>query len=180
MSEWYEKRYFNGIEWVLEEYEHLSLTSDEGMLVLFILFLNRHHQPIDYQILSEKLKMDVNQIDSILTSLHAKGYLDIVPKSTGIDFDLSGMFKDEKKTLSFESSLFELFETEFKRPLTSREMQMLSEWMQSYDYKLIRYALREASINSKWNFNYIDKILMNWKEKNYTADDYEEGKYCEI
>lgn len=180
MSEWYEKYYFNAIDWVLDEYEHLALTHEEGLIVLLILFLNKHHQTIDYQILSNKLKMDINEIDAGLSSLHAKGYLDILPKSNGIDFDLSGMFKNEKKALNFESSLFELFESEFKRPLTQREMQMLSDWMQEYENKMIGYALREASINSKCNFNYINKILLNWKQKNYTVEDYEDGKYCEV
>lgn len=44
--------------------------------------------------------------------------------------------------------LFELFENEFKRPLTQIELQRLSDWSREYDQQLIVYSLREASINN--------------------------------
>lgn len=71
-------------------------------------------------------------------------------------------------------TLFELFETEFKRPLTQVELMRLSDWSREYDQQLIIYALREASINKASSFNYIDKILCEWKRKGMTAEMYEE------
>lgn len=70
--------------------------------------------------------------------------------------------------------LFEIFETEFKRPLTQIELQRLSDWSREYDQQLIVYSLREASINNAYSFNYIDKILCEWQRKGMTAEKYEE------
>lgn len=72
-------------------------------------------------------------------------------------------------------SLFDLYESEFGRPLTMSESQRLSEWMSTYELKLIEYALREAVVYETRSFDYIDVILIKWKEKKLTAHDYEEG-----
>lgn len=86
----------------------------------------------------------------------------------------------EKKEIEvaelYETNLFELFETEFARPITNTEMQRLSQWATDYDDKLIRYALREMLTYSKKSFDYVDKILFSWKENNFTSEMYEDGK----
>jgi DnaD/phage-associated family protein len=71
---------------------------------------------------------------------------------------------------------FEVFETEFGRPLSNREMEKLSDWNKVTDKKLILYALREASAYQALNMNYIDKILKDWKDSGLTAQMIEEGK----
>lgn len=76
--------------------------------------------------------------------------------------------------LTIDASLFELFETEFKNPLSQMELQRLSDWSREYDRQLIVYALREAVLNKAFSFNYIDKILCEWKRKGMTAKKYEE------
>lgn len=83
--------------------------------------------------------------------------------------------KDNKQINNQEKpSLFELFEDEFKRPLTQVEMKRLFDWQQEYDEQLVVYALREASINKKWSFNYIGQILYEWQRKGMTPEMYEE------
>lgn len=76
-------------------------------------------------------------------------------------------------------SLFEMFEDEFKRPLTQVEMKRLFDWQQEHDEQLVVYALREASINKKWSFNYIGQILYEWQRNGMTAEKYEEALYDE-
>ncbi len=71
-------------------------------------------------------------------------------------------------------TLFELFEDEFKRPLTQIEIKRLFDWQQEHDEQLVVYALREASINKKWSFNYIGQILYEWQRNGMTAKKYEE------
>lgn len=73
-----------------------------------------------------------------------------------------------------EPTLFELFEDEFKRPLTQIEIKRLFDWQQEHDEQLVVYALREASINKKWSFNYIGQILYEWQRNGMTAEKYEE------
>lgn len=87
----------------------------------------------------------------------------------------NNLLKENKQINNQEKpTLFELFETEFKRPLSQMELQRLSDWSREYDQQLIIYALREASISQAFSFNYIDKILCEWKRKGMTAEKYEE------
>ena len=73
-------------------------------------------------------------------------------------------------------SLFDEFETEFARPLSSSEMQRLSSWMDVYDQQMILYALYEAGVYDKRSLDYIERILAEWKRKGLTPGDYEEGR----
>lgn len=86
----------------------------------------------------------------------------------------NNLLKENKQINNQELPLFELFETEFKRPLSQVELQRLSDWSREYDQQLIVYSLREASINNAYSFNYIDKILCEWQRKGMTAEKYEE------
>ena len=72
--------------------------------------------------------------------------------------------------------LFDEFETEFARPLSSSEMQRLSSWMDVYDQQMILYALYEAGVYDKRSLDYIERILAEWKRKGLPPADYEEGR----
>ena len=45
-----------------------------------------------------------------------------------------------------------------------------------YDQTLIVYALREAMTKNKRSFDYIDRILLDWKRRGFSAEDYERGE----
>ncbi len=51
---------------------------------------------------------------------------------------------NSEKSLAFDQSLFDLFESEFGRPLSQMELQRMADWLKDYEQKLICYALREA------------------------------------
>lgn len=90
----------------------------------------------------------------------------------------NNLLKENKQINNQElpPNLFELFETEFARPLSQREFQLLSDWSELYDEKLISYALREAVIYEKRSFDYIERILSDWQLKGMTAEQYESGE----
>lgn len=88
--------------------------------------------------------------------------------------------REQEQRSLYECSLFELFESELARTISSSECQRLAEWSEQYDDQLIRYALRESLIQGKRNFDYIDRILMNWEKAGFTAEQYENGEFCEI
>ena len=73
--------------------------------------------------------------------------------------------------------LYDVFESEFARPLNQTEMQMLSDWIKCFDSKLILYALKEASMYRSLNMNYISRILESWQQKGITSTMVEEGKH---
>lgn len=70
----------------------------------------------------------------------------------------------QEKQIEKQTNLYSLFETEFGRPLSPMEAEMLSAWLDQ-DHtspNLIKEALKEAVISQKLNFRYIDRILLNW------------------
>ena len=72
--------------------------------------------------------------------------------------------------------LLSLFEEEFARTISSNEAMLISQMESDYDDLLIRYALREAMTRGKKSVQYIDRILVDWKQRDFTTKDYEEGK----
>lgn len=146
--------------WLFEEMENLNLSHDELCLVLLIQYLNETQTPITFEILSKKLKVDMEVVDQLLNVLHQKGYIEIEVKASGFDIKIDGIFNLETE-LHFESNIFDLFENEFKRTLTSSELRRISDWLGMYEQEAIVYALRDASMRSIFNFDYINRILEN-------------------
>lgn len=72
--------------------------------------------------------------------------------------------QDENQT----KNLYDLFESEFGRPLSPIELQTLNMWIDEdhYSTKLIQMALREAVLSQVYSLKYIDRILLNWEKKN--------------
>ena len=64
--------------------------------------------------------------------------------------------------------LFQTFEQEFGRALSSFELEMINDWLQTdhYQIEVILLALKEAVLNQAFSFKYIDKILLSWEKKN--------------
>lgn len=130
----------------------------------------------DNQQLSQPLTNNSPSINQALTnhspsSNHKEEYKELKE----IKEDNNTSLKENKlNDLTMNEELFELFETEFKRPISQVELMRLSDWSREYDQQLIVYALREASINNAFSFNYIDKILCEWKRKGMTPEMYEE------
>lgn len=177
MEQWWNEHFINRRDYILDHFEDMSISCEECMAVLLIDFMNQHNIPISHGILASKMKMDNTAVDDLLSNLSQKGYLQITYKDKKIAFLIDGIFDTPKeKTIDFDQSLFDVYESEFARPLTQVELQRMSEWMSTYDQKLILYSLREAVLYDKRGFDYIERILMDWKKRNFTAQDYEEGK----
>ena len=140
-------------------------------------FLNQHQISITHGILADKLKKDSDEIDDILSHLTAKGYLSLHFQDGKIMFHIDGVFEGNKeKTIAFDQSMFDMFESEFGRPLTQMELQRMADWLDQYEQKLIGYALREALTYDHKSFDYIERILIEWKKRDMTAEKYERGE----
>ena len=175
---WYEQRYVNRRDWVLENQEFLGLSEKEFMIVLMIDFMNEHRIPISIDALALKTGMDSKEADETVSLLCAKKYLDIRASGKKISFRLDGLFEADaaKEAGVIDRSLFDLFESELKRPLTQKDMETISDWTRTYEKRMIILALREASIYQKVSLPYIDKILRDWTARHYTCDMIEQGK----
>lgn len=85
----------------------------------------------------------------------------------GIVFDIDSIFEANKDIIE-KNDLFTLFEKEFRRVLSQKEITTIAEWDRIYGYDKIVDALRIAVINrmmtdKEISFNYIGKILANGK-----------------
>ena len=65
MKKWYKESYFNGINWILENYDKLNLSADEALVLMLIELANRNNRALSYDYLRAKLGYDNNRIDSI-------------------------------------------------------------------------------------------------------------------
>lgn len=68
-------------------------------------------------------------------------------------------------------TIFNQIETEFGRPLSPIELEMISQWLDEDHYQVgvIRLALKEAVLNQVYNLKYMDRILLNWQKKHLTT-----------
>ena len=176
--EWYEQNFVNHRDWVLDNLELLGLDAKETEIVLLLDFMTEHRIPIDMAALSRKSGMSEQEVNEVISVLCAKKYLEIRASAKNVSFCLDGLYKTDtaKEERILDAPLFDVFETEFGRPLSQQEMEHISEWNRTTDRKLIIYALREARTYQKLSVPYIETILAAWKKKGYTAEMIEEGK----
>lgn len=64
--------------------------------------------------------------------------------------------------------IYNNFEKEFGRPLSPMEKDKILEWLdkEKYDPSIILESLKRTILRGIYNFNYIDKILLEWRKSN--------------
>ncbi len=156
--ELYKEKYFDHRTWILENMAAVGLTMQETIIVLLIDLGNQYNEAISVEYLAKKSGSTNQEVDAIINSLFNKGLLTIKASGKKIIFDISNLFIMRPSAIQSDD-IFELFETEFKKPLSQNQMVRISEWLRIYDKDSIIDALREASINEKLSLSYIEKIL---------------------
>jgi DNA replication protein len=164
---WYEQKYVNRRDWILDNLENLKLSPQELTVVMTIDFYNENRTDISMDILQKKTGLDMDELNRVVSVLCARHYLDIMASSRNVQFRLDGLFDTDtaKDIRVMDSPLIELFEEEFGRPMTSNEMQKISEWNRIYPRKTIIHALREASAYQKRSMSYVESVLRNTGRK---------------
>lgn len=84
--------------------------------------------------------------------------------------------KEQEQQKLYGTPIIELYEERFNRLLSQRELQIICQWKEEYDDKLLRYAFREMLVQNKNSVDYVDRILLDWKKRGLTAEQYEEGE----
>lgn len=168
---WYEQKYVNRRDWMIDHYETFNLSASEGIVCLAIDFLNTHRISITYDILSNKTNLKADEIDQVIALLVAKNYLEVRATAKGLEFNLHGLFDSDASNIKkvAHESVYDLYEQSFGRPLTNTEMEKINDWMKLVDSKLMVYALKEAVLYGKINLAYIDAILRDWQKKGVTS-----------
>ncbi|MBR2760762.1 MAG: DnaD domain protein [Solobacterium sp.] len=174
---WYDQHFVNRRDWILDHLEQLGLSHQETVMVLVIDFMNENRLPISIESLHAKTGMSTDEVNEVISLLCAKKYLEIRASAKRVSFLLNGLFETDtaREANVLDTSLFELFESVFKRPLTQREMEQISEWNRIYDKRMIILALKEAGMYQALKMPYVAKVLSEWSAKGLSVDDIEKG-----
>ena len=161
---------------------------DINEILLLIYLTNQEHPELDLKLINKITTMSNEEIINSFNTLMEKNLIstNIIKNGDRIDEEISldGIYKlaatniNKKIVKSQEKNIFELFESEFARPLTPMEFELINAWIESgINEDLIKEALKEATYNGVNNFRYIDKILYEWGKKGYkNIDDVNKNK----
>ena len=169
MKQFWQESYFNRKNWLMENIVSLNLSEREFMLLMLITLFMEQNRLITTESLSAHSNLSIQDVDDCLSQLCLKQYLQVTFTNGIMSFSMDGIFQQREKDVD-ALPIFQTFEQEFGRPLTQKELMMLSEWIRKYDNELIIYALREAAIYRKLNIKYIDTILSRWEKQGITVE----------
>lgn len=163
--------------YVLEVINKLNLDLKEFLLLMY--FWNFYDSAFDVVAISKVIKLNESDVLSAFNSLMGKKLitLDSIKDSNGkrnevINLDNLYMMLDqnihEAKKEQEKVDIYTTFETEFGRPISSMEYEIIRAWLEKgFSEELILGALKEAVYNGVNNLRYIDKILYEWQRKGY-------------
>lgn len=176
---------------LISHYKKLGLNELEVMVILQLhRFIHENKDfPTPFE-LSSHLTVNEKECSNILRKLIQNGFLKIkqleneknqLTEAYCLDPLWEKLFQLNESTVEQESNIgtiFVLFEQEFGRPLSPFEIEMINSWLDEDDIapSLIKAGLRESVLMGKLNFNYIDRILRDWKKKGiHSVDDARES-----
>ena len=180
---------------LLESYKKMKIREDELAVIFMIDHLIGQGNPfINADLLSLKMTLKVDQIDTILAALLTRGFIEYVSKGkktiTTLDplkeklfreFQMKSTFeqdsKDTKKVNDMIQNIYGEFEKELGRPLSQVEFSQIREWV-SYGYsdETIINALKETLSKGKKSLRSVDKTLLSWSNR----DDIEEEGHTSL
>ncbi len=175
MSKWYEAAYIDRRIWVLDHLDQYKLNAEEALVILQLVHFNDCGRPISLESLSKHCGLSSEKVDKAMAGLSRKGYLSIQVNGADVHYLTDGLF-EEKTILTSDSDLIDLYQKEFKRTLSSTEIDKLNDWLSRMDRAYLVHALREALMYNKVNFTYIDRILAQWQKDKTTIEQLNEGK----
>jgi DNA replication protein len=159
--------------YLLNSYKTLKLDEKE-LLVVAILINN--DSIIDYDKIASYLNISKQDVLLIIANIEEKGLLEIkvLKNNDGImeeHISLDNLYN--KIALNIlgeeevrETNIYDTFEREFGRTLSSIEYEIISGWLESnYKEEVIIEALKEAVYNGANSLRYIDRILYEWNKK---------------
>ncbi len=168
-------------------YKDLGLTEKE--FLLFVYLLNQDTPFLNPKEISEKLGYSKEEVLNLVNGIMEKDLLSFSIQKEGnkreetLDFKefynkLAFYVINEKKEVEPSKNLYDQFEQEFGRTLSTMEYEIINGWLNGeFTEEMVLLALKEAVYNGVTNLRYIDKILYQWKKKGLkTKADVEKDK----
>jgi len=163
MKKWYKEAYFDRNNWILENFDKLNLDCDETVLLLLLILAQKSNRTVTYDYLLQKMNKTVKQIDQIIASLVDKHYLSLSADKNGLVFDIDEIFEfdPQQYEISENIDLYDTVSQIFGKPLSTTELQKMSDLFYIYGQDRFIEALRIAEAKRIRNLSYIEGILRN-------------------
>lgn len=174
-QQWWNNSFIDRRTYLLEQFQNTDFSDNDMLLILMIDLQIQKNGMVREDELAKSLKREISDIHASLGKLVNDGWINVSVTSKTVSYSLDPIF-EAKPMLNVSQTLFDKFEEQLCRPLSSTEINMLGSWMQIYEEEFIEAALREALIYQKMSFNYINKILENWRLQNKTIEDINNAK----
>ena len=170
---------------LLFNYKKLNITDTE--LIILIYLTNQNSNVYNPKQISHDLGIELNDVLESINSLSEKNIIKIEMKKVNnirgeiVNLDLLYerlAFSLQELEPTKETSIYDIFETEFGRTLSPMEFEIINGWVDNgYSEELIVLALKEATYNGVSNLRYIDKIIYEWGKKGIkTKEDVEKNR----
>ena len=152
----------------------LKLTFEEFLMLTY--FDNDYQNYLNIEELSKNIGLPLDKSYEVFNSLLSKKLIDVktdkdiegrLIERVSLDHFYMLIIEEEKEEQKKEikTDIYKEFETEFGRPITSMEYEIINAWLShNYSEELIIGALKEAVYNG---VRYIDKILYEWNKKGF-------------
>lgn len=174
-------------DYLINNYKRMGLNEQEAMMLIHIYNISQLGEDFlsIYQ-LQDKMALEFVECSNLVYQLVQKNLLafemEIDEKGKQKEkFTLEPLFNAIIKDILTEninfitkeqdhmiSSIIAFLEQEFGRTLSPFEIEMLRTWFEqdNYDVEIIKLAIKEALLAGAYNLKYIDRILINWKQRN--------------
>ncbi len=174
-------------DYLIKNYKRMGLNEQEAMMLIHIYNISQLGEDFlsIYQ-LQDKMALEFVECSNLVYQLVQKNLLafemEIDEKGKQKEkFTLEPLFNAIIKDILTEniniitkeqdhmiSSIIAFLEQEFGRTLSPFEIEMLRTWFEqdNYDVEIIKLAIKEALLAGAYNLKYIDRILINWKQRN--------------
>lgn len=157
----------------------LKMSSDEFFLLMYLNNMGEKNV-FDPKVITDDLNIELSSLMELIDSLTNKGLIEL--KTTPDDHKvlqeyifLAPFYNkvklkiiDNSEEQEINSSIYEIIEKEFGRPLSPMEYEIIGAWLNDYsNEELVLEALKEAIYNGVYNLRYMDVILNEWHKKGY-------------
>lgn len=171
---------------LLKESLRLKLSIEEFILLIY--FEDAIDKSFNVELIGQATNLSETTILNTFNSLMSKRLISIESSK-----DMEGRRKEEvslkplyeqmeeekieEEREETKIDIYASFETEFGRPISSMEYEIIGAWIEKgFKEELILGALKEAVYNGVTSLRYIDKILYEWQKKGYkTMKEVERG-----
>lgn len=155
----------------------LKLSLNETVLLIY--FMNQEHPTLNIANITSTVYLSEEEIMEAFSKLIGINLIsvNVIKKDDGsreevisLDNIIRYVTTDitKKHSTHEKQNLFEIFETEFGRPLSTMEFEIINEWLDSgYSKELIIEALKDCIYNGYRSLKSISSKLQYWKEKGY-------------